>query len=320
MSDHATRFEANLSKLSTEEWEEQIDDIGEEHGYFEPLGPDHSVVFLDAGPKLLVTFETIDSIRKQSTEALPRGFDFARKDGWSVLCLIARHDSWFRHPAIYGYFDRLVDDGFFEDFDNVLFHGAHGGGYAAAAYSVAAPGCTVFALRPQATLDPRIVGFDSRYITHRRTDFTSRYGYAPDMIDGCDHAFVAFDPAQRFDAIHAALFTRKNVTPLRCPNLGWRLDATFDAMGVHNDLIRAAMDNTLTPLTFAKAIRARRDHKGYLRMLFQKAIQTGHPALAANVCAYVLRSGNDTFFAGKLDELAAQGHDPVGPTQTAAAE
>mgnify|MGYP000106098880 CR=1 FL=1 len=53
MTDHALQFEANLSKLSTEEWEEQIDNIGEEHGYFEPLGPDHMVAFLDAGPKLL---------------------------------------------------------------------------------------------------------------------------------------------------------------------------------------------------------------------------------------------------------------------------
>ncbi|MEJ6745505.1 MAG: hypothetical protein QNK98_01850 [Yoonia sp.] len=52
----------------------------------------------------------------------------------------------------------MIDDGFFEDFYNVLFYGTHGGTYAAAAYSVAAPGCTVLALRPQATLDPRIAG------------------------------------------------------------------------------------------------------------------------------------------------------------------
>lgn len=320
MTDHALAFEADLAKLGQEEWEERIEAIAEEHGYFEPLGPDHMVAFLDAGPKLLVTFETAENIRKYHSDGAPRGFHFARKDGWSVLCLIAKHDSWFRHPAIYGYFDRLVDDGFFEDFDNVLFHGAHGGGYAAAAYSVAAPGCTVFALRPQATLDPRIAGFDTRYTSERRTDFNSRYGYAPDMIDGSARAFIAFDPLQRFDAIHAALFTRKNMTPLRCPGLGWKLDSTFDAMGVHNTLIRAAMDGTLTTVKFAHAMRMRNTQKGFLRSLFQKAVQTGHPVLAANVCTHVLRQGDDPFFSKKLEELVSQGHHPSNPISADAAE
>ena len=320
MSKHALTFEAELAKLNAPAWEEQLEVLGEEHGYFEPLGADHMVVFLDAGPKLLVTFETAVNIRKNNTDGAPLGFRFAQEDGWSTLSIIARDESWFRDPAIYGYIDRLVDDGFFEDFDNVVFHGSHSGAYAAAAYSVAAPGCTVLAYCPQATLDPRIAGFDGRYLEQRRADFSSRYGYAPDMIDATDHTFIVFDPSQRFDAIHAALFTRENVTKLRCPNMGGRLDALFDAMGIGDDLLRAVMDGQLNRLTFAKMIRARRTQKGYLRSLYKKAFQTGHPVMAANACAYGLRLGDDPFFEDRLRELEAEGARPTTSIIRKAAE
>lgn len=88
--------------------------------------------FLDAGTNLLVTFEKAEYILKFHTDAAPRGFHYAQHEGWWHLAIISRDESWFRDPAIYRYFDSLIDDGFFTDFDNVVFHGAHGGGYAAA--------------------------------------------------------------------------------------------------------------------------------------------------------------------------------------------
>lgn len=197
--------------------------------------------FLDVGTNLLVTFENAEYIRKFHADAAPRGFHYAQHEGWSHLTIISRDESWFRDPAIYRYFDSLIDDGFFEDFDNVVFHGAHGGGYAAAAYCVAAPGCTVVALRPQATLDPRIASWDTRYLEQRRYDFSDRFGYAPDMIDAANHAYIVFDPLQRFDPMPAGMFTRNNMTPLRATGLGNRLDVSFDAMEVHDDLLKAAM-------------------------------------------------------------------------------
>ena len=65
---------------------------------------------------------------------------------------------WFRYPKVHAYFNRLVDDGFFDDLDKVVFYGAGPCGYAAATFSVAAPGATVVAIQPQATLDPRVTG------------------------------------------------------------------------------------------------------------------------------------------------------------------
>ena len=45
----------------------------------------------------------------------------------------------------------------------------------------------------------------------RRADFSSRYGYAPDMLDAAEQAYVIYDPCERLDAAHAAMFTRSNV-------------------------------------------------------------------------------------------------------------
>ncbi len=319
MNDMRLSFEAEMTGLEPDDWMSRLEEVTDDLGYFEPLGKDHCAAFLDAGTNLFVTFESVEHIQKFNQDAEPRGFHYAKHEGWSHLAIISKSESWFRDPAIYRYFDRLIDDGFFEDFDNVLFHGAHGGGYAAAAYSVAAPGCTVLALRPQATLDPRIAGWDTRYISERRKNFTYRYGYAPDMIDAANHAFIAFDPLQRFDAIHAAMFTRVNMTPLRCTGLGNRPDVALDAMGVHHDLIVSAMNKTLTEGEFLKAMSARRDHIPYLRTLYAHMIKTDHPVMAANVCAYVLRKGEDAFFAKKLQELENAGHAPSTPLKYSAA-
>lgn len=319
MKDMRLSFEAEMTGLEADDWFARLEEISDDLGYFEPLGKDHCAAFLDAGTNLFVTFETRESIQKSNEGAEPRGFHYTRTEGWSHLAIISDGDSWYRDPAIYRYFDRLIDDGFFEDFDNVLFHGVHGGAYAAAAYSVAAPGCTVLAIRPQATLDPRIAGWDTRYTAQRRLNFTDRYGYAPDMIDAVNHAYIAFDPLQRFDAIHAAMFTRANVTALRCTGLGNRIDAALDAMDVHEELIISAMNKTLTEIEFNDAMRARRDYIPYLRTLYGQMIKTGHPVMAANVCAYVLRRGDDSFFAKKLDELKTEGYVPSKPLKYSAA-
>jgi hypothetical protein len=206
----------DLGDLSEAEWLARLDALGEEHGFARTLGPQHHAVFIEAGKRLLVTFESVDQARR-NPGALPRGFDQVTRNGWSVLCLFSRGETWFRDPAVWRAFDRWTDEGFLEDFERVLFVGTGSGGYAAAAFSVAAPGARVLALRPYATLDPAVAGWDRRHPAARRKDWTTRYGYAPAMLDAADRAVVLHDPALVPDSMHASLFTRPNVTSLRVP-------------------------------------------------------------------------------------------------------
>lgn len=284
----------DISDLPRHEWLEAIEDIGEEAGYFEPLGADHCVIFLDDSPRLLVTFESYESITERSDDGLPLGLSFAQKNGWSHLAIIAHASDpashWFRAPNIYGYFDRLVDDGFFEDFDQVTFYGAGASGYAACAYSVAAPSATVIAIAPQATLDARLASWDTRFANTRRMDFSTRYGFAPDMVDAADTALVLYDPHIDVDAMHAALFNRPHtrLRPLR--NFGADPEFEMLEMNAIEPILVAAMDGALTEQAITRALRKRRDHAGHQRRLLAEVTAKDRPVLTARLCEYVLRT------------------------------
>ena len=90
-------------------------------------------------------------------------------------------------------------------------------------------------------------------------------------------------------------------------------------MEVHDDLLKAAMAGDLTEDMFNAMMRKRRDYGPYLRTLYTRMVQTGHPVLAANVCAHVLHDSDDKFFAKKLKELIDQGHAPSTPVKMPAA-
>lgn len=245
-----------------------------EIGYFEPLGARHWAWLHDDGPNLIVSFERLQDILARP-ERLSFGHGIAAPRGWSHLCLISDGDTWFRDSILWGYVDRLVDDAFFDDFDRVLFFGSGTGSHAACAYSVAAPGAAVLALRPRATLDPRRAGWDPRHAGLRRMDFTSRYGYAPDMVEAARAVWLVLDPFDPLDAMHGALFHGPNIHVLRTPWLGGRVGPVLESQNLLAGLARAACLGKLTTAGFAGLWRARRQSPLYLAALRQAAGKRG---------------------------------------------
>jgi hypothetical protein len=287
-------------------WLHLMERIGDDAGYFEPLGPRHWAFFVDEGPHLLVTFETLEACRARSPGQMPLGHDIARRHGWSHLCVIADGDTWYRDRRVWGYFDRLVDDAFFEDFEAVTFFGAGMGGYAAGAFCVAAPGSTVLALGPRATLDPRVAGWDGRDRGARRLDFTSRYGFAPDMTDGAARVFVLHDPLEPLDAMHAALFRRPWAVMLRSPMLGTDPAAALAHLGLLEPLIEAAAQRRLDALAWARMWRARRSYGPWLRAMLARLGQGASRQREAVFCRAVASRMNAPRFRRRLADLAEQ--------------
>lgn len=278
-----------LRPSANAEWFDRLEEIGAQAGYFRRLGHRHAAFFLDQSPTtLLVTFESVQSIRQTRPDQMPLGYGIAKSRGWSHLCLIADGDTWYRDKAVYAYFDRLVAEAFFDDFDQVVFFGAKMAGYAAAAFSVTAPGATVIAVQPQATLAPRIAGWDPRWPEMRRTCFTDRYGFAPDMTEGAGPVFVIYDPEQVLDAMHAALFMRPHVTPLPCRNLGRDIATALDEMHILPSMLAAACTGSFDAHMFAIFYRARRNYRPYLRGLLSALDRDGRAYLAALLCRNVV--------------------------------
>lgn len=293
-------FEPSLEGLARPEWIDRLEDVALDHGEFEPLGPDHSAAFIEGSDKLLVSFEYTDGARLRDNGE-PLAFDFTRRLGWSSLTLVCDRSSWFRHKAIYSYFDRLIDDGFFDAFEDILFYGVSDCGYAACAYSVSAPGARVLAVRPQATLSAKLAGWDNRFRKQRIIDFESRYGYAPDMIEGAQSGHIVFDPYARSDAAHAALFKRNHTTLHPFPILSSTPERDLERLGLIAPLVEAAMEDRLTPEVFQILSRARRTHLPYLRRLVGLFSERDRPDLVARVCRHALRDKERPFFRQHLE-------------------
>ena len=287
MQDLAKTLEVSLAEMSKRDWLTALAELSEENGHFQPLAKKHFSSYIAGSETLLVTFESYDDIQRISPNAHPLGWEVAKVLGWSSLSVMSDGQSWFRDREVYAYFDDLIDDGFFEEFDSVVFYGAGPCGYAAAAHSIAASGARVLALQPQATLDPRVAEWDERFIRQRRLDFTSRYGYAPDMIDAAQEAFVIYDPEELEDAMHAALFTRPNVHKLRLRHAGGALQFSLRNMKILSRLIALGGTGRLTPEIFAKLARARREDRQYLRNLLRHLDDKGRTKLAHALCKNV---------------------------------
>ncbi|CUI01988.1 hypothetical protein [Leisingera aquaemixtae] len=303
MPDGLENLEEDLSGLKPVQWKARMAALAEEYGMHQQLGSRHFATFIDQGNTLLVTFETMQGIHNLSDLAQPLGFDLVKNLGWSHMCVVSDGDTWFRDDRIYGFFDQLIDDGFFDEFDNVIFYGAGPCGYAAAAYSVAAPGAVVVAVQPQATLEPRMTEWDDRFTEMRRLSFTDRYGYAPDMLDAAEQAFVIYDPQERLDAMHASLFARKNVTRLRAAYLGDAVQTRLIEMEMLYHILSLAGSRKLTAAAFHKLFRSRRNNSFYLRNLLGRLEREDRNYLVALVCRNVTERMRAPRFRRRLQEL-----------------
>lgn len=256
-------FDASEARTEAD-WFAIMDEIGEETGYFTRLGAQHSAFFSDMGPVLLVTFESLAAVRAQDPTQMPLGYRVAAPRGWSSLSLIADAETWYRDPAVWAFFDRLIDDAFFEDFDRVVFFGAGMGGYGAAAFAAAAPGASVLAISPQASLAPDVAEWDRRFPRARRRDFTSRFGYAPDMVEASSRVFILYDPLQSVDAVHASMFRGAHVQRLRARHAGRAPQMELARLGILRQLIESACTGTLNAHRFHRLWRARLSQPAYL--------------------------------------------------------
>ena len=320
----------DLSGLDRDAWLTALDRLADDRGYFEPLGPQHSAIFCDDGPVLLVSFETVGSARERPL-GLPLGMASALARGWSSLTILADGPTWYRDRRLYGYFDRLVDDSFFEDFDRVIFIGSGMGAYGACAYSVAAPGATVLAFQPRATLDTRHAGWEPRDTDRRRLDFNDRYGYAPDMIEAAERAFLFYDPAETFDAVHVAFFQCENCTPVRLRFSKTEPLAMAVGMGLLPHLLDlAGSEPGLRPRDVFTALRRRHRHHPYTRALVSELAAKGQVFRVAKATRHLVERMSRGRYAGdydwsseQLEELGLRLPPPLPrakPAQSAASE
>ena len=163
-----------------------------------------------------------------------------------MLGVMANGWTWYRDPWVSDQFDDLAASGFFAGFERVVFYGASMGGYAACAFSGAAPAAEVVAISPQSTVDRTVVPWETRYKTVWAADFSGKYGDAALVSTAARRVSLIYDPYEPLDAGHADRFTAANVMKLRANLLGHRLGSSLLQMGILNPIILGALNGSLT--------------------------------------------------------------------------
>ena len=261
-----------------------------EDGWFRAGENGHSFLYVPRDSStLVVTFDNLDIAITKREDRRPWGYSFVEAQGWSMLGVLAGGWTWYREPWVYQQFDDLRDAGFFDQFDRVVFYGASMGGYAACAFSPAAPGCEVVAISPQSTLDKSVVRWETRYKAVWGKDFSGPYGDAAEVSKAAKRVSILFDPYEPLDAAHVARFKHDNVRQLRAPLLGHRLGSSLNQMGILNPIILGALSGTLSETEYYRLLRKRRSLPRYQRELFSRAVEQGHLELARSLGEHILR-------------------------------
>ena len=287
-------------------------------GSVRTLDAEHFVTFIPRGATLIVTFEETDRTLARYG-GLPISADFADDKNWSMLHVAARRRSWFRSDAMFSYFDELADEAFFDAYDRVIFYGAGPGGYAAAIYSVTAPGARVVLVEPMASVERSRVSWDNRFYQDLLSDLGPRYPCAPEMVEAAEAAFVLYDPSRALDHVHASFFSGSHVTHLRANYLATPrdgpLETTLEEIGALHAMIEGLGSNRLGRVDVYRLLRGRRNHVPYLTRTLRRSTRRHSPFLTAVLCRHVAAHRDAPPFrnhlACALKQLEAHGPLPA---------
>ncbi len=299
-------------------------------GFYERIDPQHSAQFTDGADTLLVVFEQTTALLRSGRRMLPLARGVQNRTDCAQLTLVADRPTWFRSERVFAFFDGLIDDGFFDGFERVVFYGAGAQGYAAAAFSVCAPGAEVLLLQPQATLTPLLAGWDRRFAGTRRVDFSHRYGFAPAMMETAGRGLVLYDPGVAEDAMHASLFHQPRTDLVRVRHLGPEVEARLDAMGLLAPLLDLAVSGQATVQAVATLLRKRRTHSTHQNRVLSILERGRRPWRTAVAARHILALTGQERFDVAMEtaraKLLAEGRDlpprratPPRPGRSAAA-
>jgi pimeloyl-ACP methyl ester carboxylesterase len=256
------------NQTRAEAWRDTLLAAAHEKGFFEDVGDMHKAIFIPAegesADTLVVVFDNLDDVR-QKTDRLPWAVDFISSQGWSSLGFMAHGPTWYRDAAVLDYFDRLRDEGFFNQFKRVVFYGTSMGGYAACAFSAAVPGATVVAINPQSTLSRDHAAWERRFRPVWHRDFSGRYGFAPDMIATAQKVWLFYDSRIAGDAAHVALFRGAQVEKVKCPFMGHGMLSVWRDMGILKPVVSSCIQGHATRMSLAQLMRQRHSSLTYKR-------------------------------------------------------
>jgi hypothetical protein len=257
------------------------------------------------GERLVVSFDNLAAVR-ETEDRIIWGQKFLTAQGFDVLGLQIKRRDWYRDAQVIGALTGLRDDGFFRRFPKVSMYGSSMGGFAALAFALLAPGCTVMAFAPQRSLDTRLCPYETRYRHARQTtDWALPFGDAAEGLRAASRVYIAFDPTEALDRAHAAALAAPNVTFLPMRHMGHKLPPGLLKMGLLKPLSQAAFEARLDLPEFARMMRARRDSTPWRADFLARCRARGHYRLGLALAEKMMADRPHWKIRQQKKELAA---------------
>ena len=248
---------------------------------------DFAVQFTARSPEVLVvSFDNLSSVNDPSLARDTWGYGFYAAEGWSHMGVMAFEKNWFRDTALFDMMEKLRH--LFAQYRTVVMTGTSMGAYAATAFADLAPGCTVLAFSPQATLDTARVPWESRFGAGRKRDWSGRYAFAPDHCRTAADVFVVHDPYFEPDRLHAQLYRGPNIHHLKSWYASHKSAQFMRRADILKTVMQEAVAGTLTPARYYALFRSRRDLVWYYMGLADHLLARGHRGLAAQLADHLV--------------------------------
>ena len=289
---------------------EEMSTIEDQFGFAHDLGPDHHIFFQETDKNvfdskksvLLVSFVEFSGEEEYLEDICPTSYELRERCGWSQMTIISRKRTWFRAAEIYSFFDKLDTLGFFDDYDQVIFTGSQAAGYAAAIYSVSAPGATVMLFSPMATADPERAPWDPRLSADTHADKCLQYRFAPKMLAAAREVFVFYDPKIELDAHHTEMFTQDFVQKFQCRLMGKDVAFGLSQTDMFLRVVEAAGAENLNAKSFSRIFRTRHKDRSYLRRLVSSTSDRKSPVVTALTARAALKIYDARYFRKALNK------------------
>lgn len=287
-------------------WLEDLRATPGRRGFYRSM-PDHALAFVDRGPgPLVVGFDNLSSVRDRAPVRRDGwAYAFAAQRGWSHLGVLAFTPHWFREAELHDALRGLAAEGFFARFESVAMMGTSMGAFAACAFAPLAPGCTVLALSPQATLDPARVPWEERWQMAQRQDWTGGFNDAVTGLAAAGCAFLVHDPLLEQDRRHIAMFAGlPNLTLLPTPFSGHKSALFLRGAEILWTVAEQAVTGRLTQASYARLRRGARLNPWYLRPLAEHLADRGRAGLLRRALAHLRAQGADKLAEGIEERYA----------------
>lgn len=166
------------------------------------------------------------------------------------------------------------------------------GGYAACAFSSLAPGSTVIAFSPQSTLDPRVAGWDARYSSGSRADWSGPFADATDELRSAGAAWIIFDPELPEDKRHAERLRASNPqVELLHARYAEHFTAQFlRQIGALSSVVEECIEGDMTPARFYEKYRNARNYRRFLGGVMRKVLAQNRPDLAMRLQSALVKA------------------------------